>query len=393
MNAATPHPPAAFDRAFYRGRRVLVTGHTGFKGSWLCQWLLHLGAEVTGCALPPEDRPNLFEVLGLQDRMDHRELDITDRDELAELVEEVRPEVVFHLAAQSLVLRSFDDPLQTLETNVLGTAHLLAALAAAGYDHEFPCAVVCVTSDKCYAPATSPPGSNDAHREGDPMGGDDLYSASKGMVELLCQSWRRSFFAAGGGPAPVRLATARAGNVIGGGDWARDRIVPDAIRALRGGRPIAVRHPDAIRPWQHVLEPLGGYLDLAQALHTRGAAFESGWNFGPGADGERSVATLCNQLIGAWGGGGWQAADPPARRAEAACLRLDIDKARTLLGWQPTWSFEHGVRQTVAWYRRGLACRHDPAAMIAQTVAQIEAFERDRVAVPSAPPDPAPALA
>jgi len=378
MTDAATTPPGPFDAGFYRGRRVLVTGHTGFKGAWLCEWLLGLGAEVTGCALEPDDHPNLFDVLGLRERMDHRELDLTDRGAVRDLIEEVRPEVVLHLAAQSLVLRSFDEPLGTLETNVMGTANLLAAIGAAGYTAEQPCAVVCVTSDKCYAAGAT----GRAHAEGDAMGGGDIYSASKGMVELLCDAWRQSFYSAnsstGDGPAPVRLATARAGNVLGGGDWARDRIVPDSVRALAQRRTIGVRRPDAVRPWQHVLEPLAGYLDLGQHLFTTPGAFESAWNFGPGPEGERTVASLCNHVISAWGGGGWQETNGAGQRRETEVLRLAIDKARTELGWQPTWNFETTLRRTVEWYRIGLAQRHDRGEMIALTRRQIAVFSAAR---------------
>lgn len=362
---------------FWRGRKVLVTGHTGFKGSWLCEWLLQLGAEVHGVSLAErttDDVPPLADVLRLRQRLHHHELDLVDADAVARLVAELRPDVVLHLAAQALVRTSYAQPLATLASNVMGTANLFAALGAADYGVERPCAVVCVTSDKCY----HNDGSGRAFAETSPFGGDDPYSASKGMVELLAHSWRRSFFAPAGRVAAVRLATARAGNVLGGGDTATDRIVVDAVRSLAAGEPIRVRQPQSVRPWQHVLDPLAGYLDLAQRLYTVPGANESGWNFGPGPTGEVTVAQLCDALVAAWGSGSWRHVAADASKPEASVLRLSTHKARRELGWRPTWSLATTIARTVDWYRAAHACGHDHERMLALTQAQIAAFVRER---------------
>jgi CDP-glucose 4,6-dehydratase len=338
-------PEAAELRAAYAGRRVLVTGHTGFKGSWLTLWLAGLGAEVTGYALAPDTSPALFERASVASRCRSLIADVRDAARLAEVVREVRPEVIFHLAAQPLVRRSYQLPLETLEINVLGTAHLLEAVRAAGR----PCALVIVTSDKCYENQERHGG----YREDEPLGGHDVYSMSKGAAELVTASWRRSFF------DPDRLAehgvavaTARAGNVVGGGDWAADRIVPDAIAALSAGRAIPVRNPGGVRPWQHVLEPLGAYLLLgARLLGPDAASFAEPWNFGPRLEDARPVRDVVEALIAAWGSGSWDDIHDPAAPHEAGLLRLAIDKAAARLGWAPRWRFDETFQRTVAWYR------------------------------------------
>jgi CDP-glucose 4,6-dehydratase len=324
-------------------RRVLVTGHTGFKGAWLCEWLLGLGAEVHGMALDPQPDAVLFGQLGLAKRLSSDiRADVADRDTLTRIVAETRAEFVFHLAAQSLVRASYRDPVGTFATNVMGTAHLLEAVRLA----ETPCTVVCVTTDKCYENREWP----HAYREDDAIGGHDPYSASKGAAELLIASYRRSFFPPEG---LVRLASARAGNVIGGGDWAAERIVPDCIRAVRAGKPVMVRNRQSTRPWQHVLEPLSGYLLLAAALATcappRRHDLCSAFNFGPSVDSNRTVAELVAELLETTGGQ-WVDANQPNAPHEASQLHLATVKAYHLLGWKPQWSFADAVRHTADWY-------------------------------------------
>lgn len=334
----------------YRNKRVLVTGHTGFKGSWLTEWLLSLGAEVAGYALDPQPHERLFSQLGLGNRIsrDHRG-DLSDRVGLARIVADFSPEIIFHLAAQPLVRLSYETPIETFNTNVIGTAHLLDAARLANR----PCSIVAVTTDKCYENREW----LHAYREQDAMGGHDPYSASKGAAELVIASFRSSYFPPGN---PVRLASARAGNVIGGGDWAQDRIIPDCFRALRAGEKIQVRNKIATRPWQHVLEPLSGYLWLAARLaenHELAAPF----NFGPALTSNRTVAQLVAELITQTGGEWVDASDPQARH-EASKLNLAIDKAFHLLGWQPVWDFTETVAHTAEWYQAE-AAGEDPAEL------------------------------
>ncbi len=341
----TKAPTADELRAAYAGKRVLVTGHTGFKGAWLTLWLADLGAEVTGYALAPDTTPALFDRARAGVACRSVIADVRDSARLAAVVREVRPDVILHLAAQALVRRSYQQPLETLQTNVLGTAHLLEAVRAAGR----PCAVVVVTSDKCYENREWLYG----YREDEPLGGHDVYSMSKGATELVTASWRRSFFplqrlAQHG----VAIATARAGNVVGGGDWAQDRIVPDAIAALAAGRPIPVRNPAGVRPWQHVLEPLGGYLLLGARLQgPQGAAHAEAWNFGPRPEDARPVREVVEALIAAWGSGRWDDRHDPSAPHEAGLLRLSIDKATARLGWSPRWGFRQTFQRTADWYR------------------------------------------
>ena len=332
----------------YGGRRVLVTGHTGFKGSWLTAWLRSLGASVVGYALDPDTEPSMFDVLGLSADCEDLRADVRDFDRLRDVVDRTRADYIFHLAAQPLVRRSYAEPLETLSTNVMGTAHLLEAVRVT----RRPVSVVVVTSDKCYENA----GLDRPLDEGDAMGGHDVYSMSKGATELVVSSYRRSFFRPSHLEAHgVTLASARAGNVIGGGDWARDRIVPDAIRALTTGEPIPVRNPDATRPWQHVLEPLSGYLllgaRLAQGTADERGRFCEGWNFGPEPADTRPVRGVVDAILRNWGGGTWQDRSDASAPHEAPTLRLAIAKARDSLGWRPRWGFEQTLRRTVAWYR------------------------------------------
>jgi CDP-glucose 4,6-dehydratase len=323
---------------------VLVTGHTGFKGSWLCEWLLQLGAEVHGIALEPDTNPSLFRQLGLAQRLKHTIADIRNPQGVAAAFVAARPRLVFHLAAQPLVRRSYLQPQETFATNIMGTANVLDSVRAA--DH--PCAAVIVTSDKCYENLET----GRDYREDDALGGHDCYSASKAAAEIVTSSYRRSFFL---DKPEKRIASARAGNVIGGGDWAEDRIVPDCIRYLLKGEPILVRNSRATRPWQHVLEPLGGYLQLGASLledSLRGEGREasaSAFNFGPGLGSDRSVQVLVEEVLKSWDGT-WENKSDPCAPHEAHRLNLDISKAANVLGWTPRWGFARTVRETVDWY-------------------------------------------
>ncbi len=367
---------------FYKNRRVFVTGHTGFKGSWLCEWLLSIGAEVHGYALDPQPHEVLFDQLNLSSRLatDHR-ADIRDPDTLFAALKAADPQVVLHLAAQPLVRLSYEIPVETFSTNVMGTAHLLEAVRK----NAKPCSVVCVTTDKCYQNREW----LHAYREEDPMGGHDPYSASKGAAEIVIASYRDSYFSPPPSETPssetptIGLASARAGNVIGGGDWAQDRIIPDCIRAVRRGEPIPVRNKIATRPWQHVLEPLSGYLHLASSLASTSSSSLSGtpasetpkhlssaFNFGPALTSNRTVAELVRELL-VHTGGEWSDASDPNALHEASKLNLATDKAFHLLQWQPVWTFEETISHTAAWYLHEAAGK-DPAAF---TRSQIMSYQ------------------
>ena len=360
----------------YAGRRVLVTGHTGFKGSWLCEWLLALGADVSGLALPPP-QPALFNQLGLAGRLRHIEGDIRDPGLVRRVFEETKPEFVFHLAAQPLVRLSYEQPVETYATNVMGTVHVLDAIRLAAR----PCVVVAITTDKCYENKEW----LQSYREEDPLGGHDPYSSSKGAAELVIAAYRRSYFGedlkAKGKAPDVRLASARAGNVIGGGDWALDRIVPDCIRALQRGESITVRNKVATRPWQHVLEPLSGYLWLGASLAdsqvsglgSQVSRLASAFNFGPSLASNRTVKELVEELLKHWPGL-WEDRSDPHAVHEAQLLNLATDKAHHLLGWQPVWDFPQTIARTVKWYRAAAAA---PADIHALTLSQIEDYERE----------------
>jgi CDP-glucose 4,6-dehydratase len=324
---------------------VLLTGHTGFKGSWLALWLADLGAEVTGYALAPETTPALFERAGVAGCCRSILGDVRDAARVAALVREVQPDFVFHLAAQALVRRGYQEPLETFATNAVGTAAVLDAVRVAGR----PCAVVVVTTDKCYENLDS----GEAFREDHRLGGRDPYAASKACAELVAASYRQSFFEPGAlGQHGVALATARAGNVIGGGDWSQDRIVVDAVAALAAGRPIPVRNPHAVRPWEHVLEPLSGYLELgARLAGSQAAEYCEAWNFGPEPSGACTVRELVERLVSRWGEGRWEDRSDPGAPHEARFLRLAIDKARVRLGWRPRLDLDTAVAWTVDWYK------------------------------------------
>ena len=356
-----------------RGKRVFITGHTGFKGSWLVMLLHRLGCHVTGYALAPPTKPSLFEAARLRELVaDHHEADIRDTARLAAAVAAARPDVVMHLAAQPLVRLSHRDPLETFSTNVVGTASVLDAVRGL----KRPCSVIVVTSDKCYEPHDD----GHPHGEADSMGGRDPYSASKGAAELVAASYRRSYF-----PPErldehgVQLATVRAGNVIGGGDWAEDRIVTDIVRHLVAGKPVPVRHPEAIRPWQHVLEPLSGYLTLAEAmLASPDPRWCGGWNFGPSQGDDVTVREFTEIFIAAWGQGRWEDARDPRALLETHVLRLAIDKAVASLPWRPRLDAREAIRRTASWFK---VFRSDPASARVLCEADIAAYA-DAISLP-----------
>jgi CDP-glucose 4,6-dehydratase len=356
-----------FDPDFWAGRRVLLTGHTGFKGSWLLLWLQQLGAQVWGYALEPEGPPSLFNELMHElsptDSFKHQIGDLADEAALVNLVQRCQPEVVLHLAAQPLVRRSYNDPLGTWATNVNGSLHLLEALRPLAHT----CAVVMVTTDKVYENREWVYG----YREPDRLGGHDPYSASKAAAELAIASWRSSFCGSGTHQTPnLRIATARAGNVIGGGDWSADRIVPDAMRSLADGKPIPVRNPLATRPWQHVLEPLGGYLRLVQALACDPEPPCEAFNFGPTLASNRSVQELVESILSHWSGSWLDQRDPDAPH-EAHLLHLQIDKAHHVLGWTPRWDYATTVQRTVDWYHQ----HHQGRAALDCCLADLQAYQ------------------
>jgi CDP-glucose 4,6-dehydratase len=329
------------DPDFWTRRRVLVTGHTGFKGAWLSLWLQFLGADVTGLSGGVPTSPSLYELAGVGAHMREHELDVRDAAAVCDAVRDARPQVVFHLAAQPMVRRSLRDPVLTYQINAIGTVNVLDAVRRVGGEVS---ALVAVTSDKCYE---NPGGETRRFREPDPLGGADPYSSSKACAELIVSAYRRSFFDGAGAP---RLATARAGNVIGGGDWGEDRLVPDAMRAAHGGQPLLVRNPDAVRPWQHVLSPLSGYLALAEAL-ARGADAARAWNFGPAAADERPVSWVVQRLAELWRGElGWRL-DERQNPPEAGHLALDSSAAERLLGWEPACGLEDALALVVDWHR------------------------------------------
>lgn len=345
---------------FWRGRSVLVTGHTGFKGAWLCLWLEALGAKVSGLALPPNTEPSLYALAGPWHGQNHQTVDLRDRAALSKAIEGIQPQIVFHLAAQALVRASYRAPVETYATNVMGTVHLLDALRATPSVET----VVVITTDKVY--------ENDsrghAFVEDDRLGGKDPYSNSKACAELAVQSFRDSFFAGEKGPA---LATARAGNVVGGGDWSEDRLVPDVVRALSAGRSVSLRYPNSVRPWQHVLEPLRGYMMFAEKLTKDPASAPKAVNFGPDPAGLLTVAQVVEVLGSAFGGAvGWEQA-PGQHPAEAAMLSLDSSLAAHALGWTPRLSIEQTIGWTADWYR-GWRNGADPRRL---TLEQIDAYE------------------
>ena len=330
---------------FYRGKRVLVTGHTGFKGSWLSIWLHELGAEVIGIGKDPYTERDNYVLSGLKDKITDLRGDIRDGELMKKLFLEYQPDIVFHLAAQPLVRLSYEIPVETYETNVLGTIHVLEAIRAT----ENVRVGVMITTDKCYENKEQIWG----YRENEPMGGYDPYSSSKGAAEIAISSWRRSFF----NPEQYEkhgksIASVRAGNVIGGGDWALDRIIPDCIRALEAGKPIEIRSPKAIRPWQHVLEPLSGYMLLAQKMWNEPTKYCEGWNFGPRPESISTVWEVATRVVENYGSGELRDLSDPNALHEAKLLMLDISKAKFQLGWEPGMNIDQTVKLTVDWYKR-----------------------------------------
>ncbi|MDQ6699161.1 MAG: CDP-glucose 4,6-dehydratase [Acidobacteriota bacterium] len=358
---------------FWRGKRVFVTGHTGFKGGWLAVWLSELGADVTGYGLDPDTEPSFYRRCGLRDHIRPITGDVRDELQLRSAIETAQPEIIFHLAAQALVRRSYREPVETFATNVMGTVHALEAARRCGAIR----AVVIVTSDKCYE-------NREwlwAYRENEPLGGRDPYSASKGCAELVTAAFRASYFERA--ERPVGIATARAGNVIGGGDWSEDRLVPDSMRALCRGERIEVRNPHAIRPWQHVLEPLAGYLLLARKLYEDAGAWSGAWNFGPPEQEAVTVASLSDLIVSFWqgassNGAGWQDISGGEAPHEAQFLKLDSSKARQQLGWRPRLTLPEAVRMTVEWYRRSSEAM-TPSEVLDITREQIASYQRASV--------------
>ena len=350
----------------FEGKNIFLTGHTGFKGSWLSEWLLALGASVTGYSLPPITKPSLFQQLGLQQRLTHIEADIRDFAKLAQALHAAKPDFIFHLAAQAIVRESYANPSETFDINAMGTAHVLNALRT----YRNPCAAIFVTTDKCYENREWVYG----YREEDKLGGHDPYSASKAAAEIIIHSYRASFFQ----NHSVKIASARAGNVIGGGDWAKDRIIPDCIRALQKKQSIPVRNKTATRPWQHVLEPLSGYLWLAAALanpkFSKAAPqlIASAFNFGPGHESNRTVADLVAEVLKHWPGK-WEDKSDPKAVHEAKLLQLATDKAHALLGWSPVWKCSEAIEKTIVWFRDSAKAK-SPDEFRVQTLFQINQY-------------------
>jgi CDP-glucose 4,6-dehydratase len=353
----------------YRDKKVFITGHTGFKGSWLTLWLTHLGARVYGYALEPPTDPSLFQLLNLENSIDHQIADIRDSEQLKKSIAGIKPDIIFHLAAQSLVRDSYESPVETVAVNTLGTINVMEAVRQL----RLPVAMVMVSSDKCYENKEW----LHAYRETDPLGGHDPYSASKAGAEIFINSWRNSFF------HPeyidvhgVRMASARAGNVVGGGDWTKNNLVPDCIRALQEHKTIDVRNPNATRPWQHVLEALGGYMllgaRLLDPLPGNAKPYCEAFNFGPPVNSNKNVKELVEKIITCWGSGSWQDVSSPHALHEASLLSISIDKAYHTLQWYPKLDFNETINETVDWYKK---VRQDPSNIRKFTLEQIRVYQ------------------
>ena len=353
---------AVVDSAFWKDKKVFLTGHTGFKGSWLSLWLQLMGADVKGYSLGPPTTPALFNEACVAKGMQSQVGDIRDAETLRISMTGFNPDIVIHMAAQPLVRLSYREPIETYSTNVMGSLHVLEAARQCANLR----AIVNVTTDKCYENREWEWG----YRENEPMGGHDPYSNSKGCVELITSAYRNSFF---NNPQGAALASARAGNVIGGGGWAEDRLIPDILRAFSSNRPVVIRNPQATRPWQHVLEPLSGYLVLTQNLWTGGSRFAEGWNFGPKDEDAKPVEWILNRMVATWGPSASWRLDSDPQPHEARYLKLDISKARSRLGWSPSWNLETALGRIVNWHRAWLA--HEDIRSIC--VDEISAYMRD----------------
>ncbi len=353
------------NREFWKAKKVLLTGHTGFKGSWLALWLQALGAETTGFSLSPPTDPSLFELVRVAKGMDSVTGDVRDFELLKSVIAKKRPEIVIHLAAQSVVRVSYDNPHETYSTNVMGTVNLLEAIRQL----QLPCVVVNVTSDKCYENKNWVWG----YRENEALGGHDPYSSSKACAELVTAAFRASYFCDGGSEQPrVLVASGRAGNVIGGGDWTQDQLVPDIIRAFLSGRAVRIRSPHAVRPWQFVLEPLHGYLQLAEHLWKHGSVFAEGWNFGPHEEDAKPVSWIVENISRLWGDGARWEVDQGMHPHEAHILKLDTSKARSKLGWSPRTGLPIALEWVVEWYK----AYREEKDILEITRAQIARYEK-----------------
>jgi len=353
------------NKEFWNKKRVFLTGHTGFKGSWLSTWLIRMGAEVTGYALVPPTVPSLFDLCNISLDLDSNEGNVCDFQHLSKVIRKSRPDIVFHMAAQSIVRASYDDPVETYDTNVMGTVNLLQSIR----DVDSVRACIVVTSDKCYENRERVW----SFRESDPLGGRDPYSSSKGCAELVTSSFRSSFFE----HSETAIASVRAGNVIGGGDWAKDRLIPDIMTALMAGKKVSIRNPDAIRPWQHVLEPLHGYLLLAEKLCHEGNRYAEPWNFGPYDSDVQPVSSIVIKLAEEWGTNDDWKSDGEKQPHEANFLKLDSSKARSQLGWAPKLSLDDALAWIVEWYR-ALESRMDMKDFTNKQIATYESIESNQ---------------